>query len=143
MPGAGRRTTAEILDDADDFHEYLQRPQPIAQRKPVPNHDEFSDTVYGVPKLALVIITGNFALWALGLIAYWIGRLPVTYIIMGTVLLIVGFCIWLAIAYIQWRFFWWLLALAASLSTLGLGYFLILLLTGVATLSSIRFPPYF
>lgn len=115
MPGAKK----------DDFEEYATKPKP-----PTPAIEEEPDTIYGIPKIALAIIGFNFALWSCGLLSYWLGRASLPQIITGMSILMIGFVIWLVIAYIQWRFFWWLLALSASLSTLGLGYVYIGLMTG-------------
>lgn len=123
---------------ADEFPEY-EHPAKRKEFEP----SEGSDTLYGVPKLALMIIIGNFMLWACALVSYWLGRISIINILSGMTLLVIMFAIWLAIAYIQWRFFWWLLALSASVATLALGYFLVLLITGAATLNSLHFPPYF
>lgn len=136
-----RRTAQQILDDADDFSEYLAS-RPLHRQPPPPPTNRYQSNepdFYGVPRLALAIIVLNFGLWGLGLLIYWTGRVPVLYVLAGLALMIVAFLLWLGIAYIHWRFFWWLMALYASMATVGLGYLLMLLITGAATLSSMPY----
>lgn len=133
MPGLRRVTRrASPENKNNNFSEYDR--QPIQQ---IP--ESFGET-YPVPAFALGIILVNMAIWAFFMLLYWLSTAPMLQAIGAFFILVLAMALYLAIQYILWRFFWWLFALSACITTLGLFYLILTLFTGATTLNSLGLP---
>ncbi len=126
-----KRVPQKTVSQDDNFDDFANK----SEKQVVLQTD-----AYPVPLLALGIIIVNMALWAIFMLLYWLGTASFFQAVGAFFVLILAMALYLAIQYILWRFFWWIAALSACLSTLALLYFVLAVFTGTTTLNSLRLP---
>ena len=99
-----------------------------------PKQGEF----YGVPRLALLIILANCAVWLCGFTALFIGRVPAVDLVGVVGLLVAALAVTLLVHFAIWKMYWWLLALLFSLASLAVIYGCFAVMTGRLTIEQIN-----
>lgn len=131
-----RRSRAERFLEDDEFEEYDHAPMSHKAAVSTPE----PPLLDGVPRLALYIVVFNMGVWFVLVAIMWFGRVAADRYILGITLLAVALVITLALYFIAWKLYWWLLALSASLGTLALAYTVVIVITGGAAFGGIPIP---